>query len=52
MLNFQNPEMTQILTLTYGDINNILQGLGVGPGSATERWLCRKIAQKSAFFRD
>ena len=38
MLNFQNPEMTQILTLTYGDINNILQGLGVGPGSATKRW--------------
>ena len=28
----------------------ILQGLGVGPGSATERWPCRKNARKSAFF--
>ena len=30
---------------------NILQGLGFGPGSATERWPYRKNAQKSAFFR-
>ena len=29
----------------------ILQGLGVGPGSATERWPCGKIARKSTFFR-
>ena len=29
----------------------ILQGLGVGPGLATERWPCQKIEQKSAFFR-
>ena len=29
----------------------ILQGLGVGPGSATEHWPCRKTARKSAFFR-
>ena len=28
----------------------ILQGLGVGPGSATERWPCRKNARKSDFF--
>ena len=26
--------------------NEILQGLGVGPGSATERWPSRKIARK------
>ena len=30
----------------------ILKGLGVGPGSATERWPCRKNAHKSAFFRN
>ena len=29
----------------------ILQGLGVGPGSATERWPCRKNVRKSTFFR-
>ena len=29
----------------------ILQGLGDGPGSATERWPCRKNSLKSAFFR-
>ena len=29
----------------------ILQGLGVGPGSVTERWPFRKNARKSAFFR-
>ena len=28
----------------------ILQGLGVCPGSATERWPCRKNARKSFFF--
>ena len=28
----------------------ILQGQGVGPGSAIERWPYRKIARKSAFF--
>ena len=28
----------------------ILQGLGVGPGSATERWPCRKNVRKSFFF--
>ena len=28
----------------------ILQGLGVGPGSATERWPSRKIARKLPFF--
>ena len=28
----------------------ILQGLGVDPGSATERWPYRKNARKSAFF--
>ena len=30
--------------------DKILQGLGVGPGSATKRWPYRKIAQKSVFF--
>ena len=29
---------------SFGD--RILQGLGVGPGSATERWPSRKIARK------
>ena len=29
----------------------ILQGLGVGPGSATERWPYRKFVRKSASFR-
>ena len=29
---------------------SILQGLGVGPGSATERWPSRKIARKWPFF--
>ena len=28
----------------------ILQGLGVGPGSVTEHWPCRKNAWRSAFF--
>ena len=28
----------------------ILQGLGVGPGSATERWPSQKIARKWPFF--
>ena len=28
----------------------ILQGLGVGPGSVTERWPWRKTARKSVFF--
>ena len=32
-------------------IVNILQGLGVGPGSVTEPWPFRKHARKSAFFR-
>ena len=32
------------------NIDNILQGLGVGPGCATERWPSRKIARKLHFF--
>ena len=28
----------------------ILQGLGVGPGSVTERWPSQKIARKLPFF--
>ena len=33
-----------------GEDKKILQGLGVGPGSATEHWPCRKNALKSTFF--
>ena len=29
--------------------DEILQRLGVGPGSATERWPCRKDARKTVF---
>ena len=29
---------------------NILQGLGVGPGSTIKRWPCRKNARKSILF--
>ena len=28
----------------------ILQGLGVGPGSVTERWPCRKMRENLLFF--
>ena len=38
-------------SLRLGKFLAILQGLGVGPGSATERWPFRKRARKSAFFR-
>ena len=37
----------KIFLLIY---NMILQGLGVGPGSVTERWPSRKNARKSPFF--
>ena len=31
-------------------MKEILQGVGFGPGSVTERWPCKNNAQKSAFF--
>ena len=37
------------VTAAWAKKESILKGLGVGPGSATERWPCRKIARKAAF---
>ena len=43
-VNSQQP--LKIYNIEHIITSTILQGLGVGPGSATERWPSRKIARK------
>ena len=45
-------KIEKILRMNKQKLTKILQGLGVGPGSATERWPCRKKGHFRAIFRD
>ena len=44
--DLENGEAYQKLSVFVQIVFRILQGLGVGPGSATERWPSRKIGRK------